>query len=185
MRFGAVLENRKSYSAVRSWNVSYGQVRFGSPLNRFLYGAVPIPVGKTVQHTLRCTVYINRTKPRFRTVLRLFSRDTNATAVSLSAASERCCTSKRCCKQVLLQAREPPQASAAAASAVAGADYCLRLLLLLLLLLQARVLSPPRVPVIFAAPTPFRAGRATKKKEGADLLAVAALLAQRLSRSAT
>ena len=57
VRFGAVLENRKSYGAVRFSDISYGPVRFGSPLNRFFYGAVPIPVGKTVQHMLFSTVH--------------------------------------------------------------------------------------------------------------------------------
>ena len=55
--FGAVLENRKSYGAVQIYDISYGPVRFGSPLNRFFYGAVLIPVGKTVQRTLFFTVH--------------------------------------------------------------------------------------------------------------------------------
>ena len=57
MQFGAVLENRKSYGAARFSDISYGPVRFGSPLKRFFYGAVLIPVGKTVQHTLFSTVH--------------------------------------------------------------------------------------------------------------------------------
>ena len=57
VRFGAVLENRKSYGAVRFSDISYGPVRFDSPLNRLFYGAVSIPVGKTVQHTFFSTVH--------------------------------------------------------------------------------------------------------------------------------
>ena len=54
VRFGAVLESRRSYRAVQFFSdVSYGLVRFGSQQwNQFFYGAVPIPVGKTVEHTL-------------------------------------------------------------------------------------------------------------------------------------
>ena len=57
VRFGAVLENWKCFRAVRFSDVSYGPVRFGSPLNRLFYGAVPIPVGKTLQHPLFSTVH--------------------------------------------------------------------------------------------------------------------------------
>lgn len=52
-------ENRKCYGAVRCFHVSYGAVRCcdasygavwrGSSLNNFSHGAIPIPVGKTVQ----------------------------------------------------------------------------------------------------------------------------------------
>ena len=97
VRFGTVFLNRKCYSVVRYFHVScgavrcgfrygksygavwcrdasYGAVRCGSPLNSFCCGAVPIPVGKTVPNrfSLRCTVCINRTKPRFRAVFMLF-----------------------------------------------------------------------------------------------------------------
>ena len=70
VRFGAVINNRKSYGAVRCSfrkseiygavrlrDVSYGPVRFGPPLSRFFYGAVPTPEGKAVQHTLFSTVH--------------------------------------------------------------------------------------------------------------------------------
>ena len=79
-----------------------------------------------------------------------------------AAASERCCTSKLCCKQALLQARRLP----------------------LLLLLQVRAPLPPRSCDLRRYTTPSRAQRTTKKKEG-DLLVVAALLAQRVSRIAS
>ena len=60
LRFGAVI-----YRTVRS-------ARF--PVERFFCSAAPLSVGKTVQHRFspRHTVWINRTKPRFRTVLALF-----------------------------------------------------------------------------------------------------------------
>ena len=84
VRFGAVLENRKYYGAVR-FSVSYGSIRFGSPLNRFFYGAVPIPVGETVQHTLFYTVH-RMYKPYKAAVsygFRTFYQGTNKTTVSL------------------------------------------------------------------------------------------------------
>ena len=64
-----------SYGPVQFCDTSYGPVRFGSPFNRFFYGAVPIPVGKkrTTHAFLYGAPYIYRKKPRFRTVLRFFS----------------------------------------------------------------------------------------------------------------
>ena len=43
VRFGAVLKNRYSHSAIRFCDLSYGPVRFGSPLNPFFYGVVQSP----------------------------------------------------------------------------------------------------------------------------------------------
>ena len=75
MRFGAVFRYRKSYGAVRCCDISYGAVRRGSPLNVFFFDAAPLSVGKTVQHRFSSTVHrMNKPyKPRFRTVLALFS----------------------------------------------------------------------------------------------------------------
>ena len=87
VRFGAVLRKRKSYGAVccgfekheilRCCSVLWYILRCGSarfPVERFFYGAAPLSVGKTCNTVFapRCTVWINRTKPRFRTVLALF-----------------------------------------------------------------------------------------------------------------
>ena len=112
VRFGAVLRKRKSYGAVwcglekheilrccsvlwyilrcdsvRFWK--YEILRCGSArflVERFFYCAAPLSVGKTCNTVFapRCTVWINRTKPRFRTVLALFlDARTNETAVFL------------------------------------------------------------------------------------------------------
>ena len=120
VRFGAVFRYRKSYGAVRcGFHKSdiLRAVRRGFPLNGFSCGAVPLPVGKTVQHRFFSTVH-RMNKPRFRTVLPIFlgaltnrcfstvhrtikpyntavsyrsgtfSRGTNETAVSLRAPYE-------------------------------------------------------------------------------------------------
>ena len=89
IRFGAVLKTRKSYGAVRFCDVSYGPGRFGSPLSRFFYGAIPIPVQNKTYNTrfpLRCTVYINRTKTAVSYGSQTFYRGTNETAKTLYGA---------------------------------------------------------------------------------------------------
>ena len=80
VQFGAVFKYLKSYGAVRCifgtsdivpcgslfLGMSYGSLRFGSPYNRFFYGAVTIPARKTVQDTFLSSVHsknIYRTNP--------------------------------------------------------------------------------------------------------------------------
>ena len=90
VRFGAVFRFSKSYGAVRCCDTSYGAVRCGSPLNGFCYGAVPIPVGKTVQN--RCFSRAHRMNIPFKTAVSCgfcpFSRGTTALTKPLQAAYE-------------------------------------------------------------------------------------------------
>ena len=110
MRFGAVLKNTKSYGAVRCgfkkyeilrcgsapfWDIinravrcydmSYGAVRRGCPLNVFFFGAPPLTVGKTVQHSFLSTILCMKKacKTAVSRGSRAFSRGTNETTVFL------------------------------------------------------------------------------------------------------
>ena len=200
VRFGSVFKNRKSYSAVRCgfqlllWilrcglenltpygafrisDISYGPVRFGSSLNRRFYGAVPIPVGKTVQHT-PFTTYIwtvlnggfvrfscfyrgTITKTLFlygapyewtvqtRCFVRLLTLFLGAiqTGDASSAASKRATSSKRCCKSCRRR----------------RCYYCLRL--------QARAPLPPR-SYDLRRPDPS-SGREDNKEEGGPIFSL-------------
>ena len=90
VRFGAVLRKRKSYGAVccgfekheilRCCSVLWYILRCGSarfPVERFFYGAAPLPVGKThnTVFSLWYTVRINRTKTSVLYGFRAFSRE--------------------------------------------------------------------------------------------------------------
>ena len=84
VQFGALFRYRKSYGAVRCYDISsYGAVRRGSSLNRFLYGSASLSVGKTAQHRFFSTVH-RMNKPYENAVSygsNVFSRGTNETAV--------------------------------------------------------------------------------------------------------
>ena len=56
VRFAYIVNSTDS--AVRCCDTTYGLGRRGSPLIVFFYGAVPIPVGKTVQCRFFCTVQL-------------------------------------------------------------------------------------------------------------------------------
>ena len=67
MRFGSVFKTQKSY----------GVVRRSSSLNVFIYGTVPLPVGKNGKHRFLSAVH-GMNEPRFRSYgSHVFSRGTN------------------------------------------------------------------------------------------------------------
>ena len=90
VRFGAVFQNRESYCAVRcsfrkSKILRSGSVRFPVEPIFLRCGSNPGRENRTT-HAFLCGapyIYINRTKPRFRRVLKLLSGHHNETAVSL------------------------------------------------------------------------------------------------------
>ena len=187
VRFYAVLDNRKSYGAVRFIDIPYCPVRFELPLNQFFSGRCPFqyPQGKSCKQrfSLRCTEYIykavlNRGFVRLLTLFSgLYVTQASAAAQTDYAASKRCrkqtlmqasaAASKQTlmqASQVLLQARDPPQASAAA-SAVAGATTACGCCCCCMRAHPCRHASCATHPVIFAAPIPSRVERTRKEED--------------------